>query len=187
MNYQINNFNSIENKDNNIQRDENKVGIEDYNPDKINISYNSEINVKGLNINLHPSVKTSNLDFTSLKINDINIKISLLKTQFDFTIICRIINLGPSKLSIGEKVLISNSSLIKKEQQKNNFQINNYNSNNYMENSYSRILDNIEENTGLSGLIQKYNPNYKLKLKMIEDALEKIESSRKKIALMILK
>ena len=104
----------------------------------------------------------------------------MLKTQFDFTITCRIINLGPSKLSIGEKVLISNSSLIKKEQQKNNFQINNYNSNNYMESSYSRILDNIEENTGLSGLIQKYNPNYKLKLKMIDDALEKIESSRKK-------
>jgi hypothetical protein len=49
-----------------------------------------------------------------------------------------------------------------------------------MENSYSRILDNIEENTGLSGLVQKYNPNYKLKLKLIDDALEKIGNSRKK-------
>jgi hypothetical protein len=174
------NFNSMENKEKNFQREENKVGIEDYNPDKINISYNSEIKIKGLNINLHPSVKTSNLDFTSLKINDINIKISLLKTQFDFTIACKTINLGPNKLSIGEKVLISNSSRSKKEQKKTNFQLNNYNSNDYMENSYSRILDNIEENTGLSGLVQKYNPNYKLKLKLIDDALEKIGNSRKK-------
>ena len=174
------NFNSMENKEKNFQREENKVGIEDYNPDKINISYNSEIKIKGLNINLHPSVKNSNSDFTSLKINDINIKISLLKTQFDFSIACKSINLGPNKLSIGEKVLISNSSRTKKEQQKTNFQLNNYNSNDYMENSYSRILDNIEENTGLSGLVQKYNPNYKLKLKLIDDALEKIGNSRKK-------
>ena len=174
------NFNSMENKEKNFQREENKVGIEDYNPDKINISYNSEIKIKGLNINLHPSVKNSNSDFTSLKINDINIKISLLKTQFDFSIACKSINLGPNKLSIGEKVLISNSSRTKKEQQKANFQLNNYNSNDYMENSYSRILDNIEENTGLSGLVQKYNPNYKLKLKLIDDALEKIGNSRKK-------
>ena len=49
-----------------------------------------------------------------------------------------------------------------------------------MENSYSRILDNIEENTGLTGLVQKYNPNYKLKLKLIDEALEKIGTTKKK-------
>ena len=168
-------FNEIENKDN-----ENKIGIEDYNPDKIKISYISDISIKGFNVNLHPSIKTKNLDYTSMKINEIIIKISLLKTQFDFCLSCKTIIFGPSKLSIGEKVFISNATLNKKEQLKNNALSNNYNSNDYMENSYSRILDNIEENTGLSGLVQKYNPNYKLKLKLIDEALEKIGNERKK-------
>ena len=50
----------------------------------------------------------------------------------------------------------------------------NYGTNDYLENTYSKILNNIEENTGLSGLIQKYNPNYKLKLKIIDDAIDRI-------------
>ena len=178
----LNNFNNKEKKENNIEKDEKKVGIEDYNPDKINISYISEIKIKGFNINLHPSIKTLNLDFTSMKINEIVIKISLLKTQFDCAINCNKINFGPNKLSIGEKVFISNTARFKKEQQKiNNIQLNNnYNTNDYMENTYSRILDNIEENTGLTGLVQKYNPNYKFKLKLIDQALEKVGNTRKK-------
>ena len=178
----LNDFNNKEKKENNIEKDEKKVGIEDYNPDKINISYISEIKIKGFNINLHPSIKTLNLDFTSMKINEIVIKISLLKTQFDCAINCNKINFGPNKLSIGEKVFISNTARFKKEQQKiNNIQSNNnYNTNDYMENTYSRILDNIEENTGLTGLVQKYNPNYKFKLKLIDQALEKVGNTRKK-------
>ena len=78
------NFNDVENNENNNQNNENKVGIEDYNPDKINISYINDISIKGFNINLHPSIKTRNLDYTSMKISEIAIKISLLKTQFDF-------------------------------------------------------------------------------------------------------
>jgi hypothetical protein len=53
----------------------------------------------------------------------------------------------------------------------------NYGTNDYLENTYSKILNNIEENTGLSGLIQKYNPNYKLKLKIIDDAIDRIGNS----------
>ena len=173
------NFNDVENNENNNQNNENKVGIEDYNPDKINISYINDISIKGFNINLHPSIKTRNLDYTSMKISEIAIKISLLKTQFDFGLNCKTIIFGPSKLSVGEKVFISNASRNKKELLKNN-SLNNFNSNDYMENSYSRILDNIEENTGLSGLVQKYNPNYKLKLKLIDEAIEKIGNTNRK-------
>ncbi len=174
---------NIENKNNNnnnsIQNEENKVGIEDYNPEKINISYISDILIKGFVINIHPLVKTSNLDFTSMKIGGIEMKISLMKTQFEFNLNCKSIILGPSKLSIGEKVFISNTSR-KKREQLNNSEISNINSNDYMENNYSKILNDIEENTGLTGLMQKYNPNYKLKLKVIDDALEKIGNNRKK-------
>ena len=178
MNDLPNNFSDIENKEND-NKDDNKGGIEDYNPDKINISYISDIKIKGFNINLHPTIKTINLDYTTMKINEIIIKISLLKTYFDFILNCKSIQFGPSKLSTGEKVFISNNSRNKKEQQKN-IQLNNYNSNDYMEKTYSRILNNIEENTGLSGLLQKYNPNYKLKLKIIDEALEKVGNNRKK-------
>ena len=174
-------FNTLENKENNNNKEGNKndeEGNKDYNPDKISISFTSEILIKGFNINLHPLIKSENLDFTSIKINGIEIKIILLKTQFDFGITSKSIIFGPNKLSIGEKVFISNSSRKKKEQM-NNIQLN-YGTNDYLESSYSKILSNIEENTGLSGLIQKYNPNYKLKLKIIDDAIEKIGNNKKK-------
>ena len=44
----------------------------------------------------------------------------------------------------------------------------------------SKIINNIEENTGLTGLVNKYNPNYKLKLKIIDEALEKIGNNKNK-------
>ena len=170
---------NAENNNNNNGR-QNEVGIEDYNPDKINISYIGDILIKGFVINIHPSAKSVNLDFTSIKIGGVEMKITLMRTQFDFNICCKSIIFGPSKLNIGERVLISNFSR-KKREALSNFETSNYNSNNdYMENSYSKILSNIEENTGLTGLIQKYNPNYKLKLKVIDDALEKIGNTKKK-------
>jgi hypothetical protein len=110
-----------------------------------------------------------------MKIGGIEIKITLLRTQLDFCISSKSIIFGPNKLSIGEKVFISNSSQRRKEQL-NNIQLN-YGTNDYLENTYSKILNNIEENTGLSGLIQKYNPNYKLKLKIIDDAIDRIGNS----------
>jgi hypothetical protein len=133
------------------------------------------MSIKGFNINLHPSIKSKNLDFTSMKIGGIEIKITLLRTQLDFCISSKSIIFGPNKLSIGEKVFISNSSQRRKEQL-NNIKLN-YGTNDYLENTYSKILNNIEENTGLSGLIQKYNPNYKLKLKIIDDAIDRIGNS----------
>ena len=175
-----NNNNNNQNQQN--QNDENKVEIKDYNPDKIKITFIADASIKGVIINLHPLSKTSNskLDFTSMKIGGIEMKIILAKSQFDFTLNSKSIIFGPSKLSIGEKVFISNTSRKKREQLNNGNNNFNSNDNDYMENSYSRILDNIEENTGLTGLVQKYNPNYKLKLKVLDDALEKIGTNRKK-------
>ena len=153
---------------------ENKVGIEDYNPDKINMSYISDINIKSININLHPCHKNPNIDYICIKINNIEIKLSLLKTKFDFLFCCNSISLAPSKLSEAEKVYIS-SFRKKRESLNTNNNINIQQNNNYLyEDNYSQIINNIEENTGLTGLVNKYNPNYKLKLKIIDEALEKI-------------
>ena len=176
-----NNSNNINNNINtnlplvDIQKNsENKVGIEDYNPDKINMSYISDINIKSININLHSCHKNPNIDYICIKINNIEIKLSLLKTKFDFLFCCNSISLAPSKLSEAEKVYIS-SFRKKRESLNTNNNINIQQNNNYLyEDNYSQIINNIEENTGLTGLVNKYNPNYKLKLKIIDEALEKI-------------
>ena len=188
FNNDLNILDSKENNSNNINNNintniplvdipknsENKVGIEDYNPDKINMSYISDINIKSININLHPCHKNPNIDYICIKINNIEIKLSLLKTKFDFLFCCNSISLVPSKLSEAEKVYIS-SFRKKRESLNTNNNINIQQNNNYLyEDNYSQIINNIEENTGLTGLVNKYNPNYKLKLKIIDEALEKI-------------
>ena len=160
----------------NIPNDPDKKGIEDYNPDKINLSYICDINIKGLNINLHPCNKNPNLDFICIKINNIDTKISLSKSKFDFVFCCNSIIIAPNELSFGEKVYLS-SFRKKREQQNLNVNMPNININNNFflyEDNYNQIINNIEENTGLTGLINKYNPNYKLKLRIIDEALEKI-------------
>ena len=177
FNNNLNILDSKENNSNNINNNintniplvdipknsENKVGIEDYNPDKINMSYISDINIKSININLHPCHKNPNIDYICIKINNIEIKLSLNS-----------ISLAPSKLSEAEKVYIS-SFRKKRESLNTNNNINIQQNNNYLyEDNYSQIINNIEENTGLTGLVNKYNPNYKLKLKIIDEALEKI-------------
>ena len=166
---------------NTFNETEKKVGIEDYNPDKINISYISDIFIKTLNINLHPCHKNKNLDFVSIKMNNIESKISLLKTKFDFTFSTNSIIIAPNELSFGEKVYLS--SFRKKLQQQNiNLNMSNININNNFflyEDNYNQIINNIEENTGLTGLVNKYNPNYKLKLRIIDEALEKIGNNTK--------
>ena len=188
FNNNLNILDSKENNSNNINNNintniplvdipknsENKVVIEDYNPDKINMSYISDINIKSININLHPCHKNPNIDYICIKINNIEIKLSLLKTKFDFLFCCNSISLAPSKLSEAEKVYIS-SFRKKRESLNTNNNINIQQNNNYLyEDNYSQIINNIEENTGLTGLVNKYNPNYKLKLKIIDEALEKI-------------
>ena len=159
-----------------------KKGIEDYNPDNITISYISDIYIKALNINLHPSNKNINLDFISIKINNIEVKVSLLKTKFDLMFCTNSIIVAPNVLSTGEKVYLS-SFRKKREQQNINLNMSNININNNFflyEDNYSRIINNIEENTGLTGLVNKYNPNYKLKLKIIDEAIEKLGNNMPK-------
>ena len=178
-----NNLNLCDNNENNISQNipnipnnmDNKVGIEDYNPDKINISYISDINIKSININLHPCNKNPNIDFISIKLNNIEIKISLIKTKLDLLFNTNSIIFAPSTLYEGEKVFLS-SYRKKNEQQSLNINI----PQNYYEDNYSQIINNIEENTGLTGLVNKYNPNYKLKLKIIDEAIEKIGNNKRK-------
>jgi len=186
-----NNLNVLENSQINTQNSkvdipnntENKVGIEDYNPDKINISYISDINIKAININLHPLNKNQNSDFICIKLSNIEAKTTLLKSKFDFIISTDSFIIAPNELSIGEKVYLS-SLRKKREQESLNMNVPNININNNFflyEDNYNQIINNIEENTGLTGLVNKYNPNYKLKLRIIDEAIEKIGNNNPKL------
>ena len=186
-----NNLNVLENSQINTQNSkvdipnntENKVGIEDYNPDKINISYISDINIKAININLHPLNKNQNSDFICIKLSNIEAKTTLLKSKFDFIISADSFIIAPNELSIGEKVYLS-SLRKKREQESLNMNVPNININNNFflyEDNYNQIINNIEENTGLTGLVNKYNPNYKLKLRIIDEAIEKIGNNNPKL------
>ena len=178
-----NEFNTLDNRNSIAQNEEDKKLKENYNPDLIDISYLSSIKIKGLNINLHPYIKSDKLDFISFKLNGIEIKLSLSKAKFDFDFNCKSIIINPNLLKSGEKVLMTNDSLKKRLQYnntKNNFICENYSTNDPMENTYSKILDNLEENTGLVGLVKKFNPNYNRKLQMIDSVIEKLGDKQKK-------
>ena len=186
-----NNLNVLDKSENNTQNSkvdipnntENKVGIEDYNPDKVNISYISDINIKAININLYPCNTNKNSDFMCIKLNNIEAKTTLLKSKFDFIISTDSFIIAPNELSIGEKVYLS-SLRKKREQESLNMNVPNININNNFflyEDNYNQIINNIEENTGLTGLVNKYNPNYKLKLRIIDEAIEKIGNNNPKL------
>ena len=141
---------------------------EELNPDNVELSIIGEFIIKLININIHTSVKTKNNDYMSVKIGGFNTKINSSQNQFDFNVNIKHLIVSPNKIIRGESVLI-NSNIRKKEQ---NLNINNSKYNN----EQNRIIPlyDIEENTGLVGLVKKYNPNYEQKIKIIDNALDKI-------------
>ena len=149
---------------------------ENPNPDNINLLYIADIKIKGINLNLYPfiSSKDSN-NFISIQINNLDSKISLNKDKFDLLFTIKNIILGPNKLNSGEKVFISNNSIKKRDTDlyntNNNLSINRNNNTNYG-NYYTS--NDIDSNTGINGLLKKYNPNYTNQLNIIDKAMKKI-------------
>ena len=154
------------------------------NPDNINLIFSTDIKLKGINLCLYPftSSKEKN-EFISTKLNNLDLKILLNKQKLDLFFTIKNIILGPNKLHSGEKVVISNNSMKKKELSLNNLNItNNTNScndkifdrnTNIKYNNYLTAND-IDSNTGINGLLKKYNPNYAQQLNIIDKAMKKI-------------
>ena len=160
---------------------------ENPNPDNINLIFSTDIKLKGINFNLYPFISSKeNNEFISTKINNLDLKINLNKQKFDFFFTIKSIVLGPSKLHSGEKVIISNNSLKRKDIQSSYINttnnINSYNNKNFDRNTninYNNYLtaNDIDSNTGINGLLKKYNPNYAQQLNIIDKAMKKINRS----------
>ena len=160
-----------------IKKDENTKPIwskEHPNPDNINLLYTADIKIKGINLNLYPFISSKdNNEFISIKINNLDCKICLNKEKFDLLFTIKHITLGPNKLNSGEKVIISNNSIKKRDIDLNSTNISNERNSNINYGNYLTSND-IDSNIGINGLLKKYNPNYTQQLNIIDKAMKKI-------------
>ena len=155
--------------------EKNKEENEELNPDNVVLSIIGDIFVKGVNINVHTSIKSKDKDYMSVKIGGVEIKVNSSQNQFDINTNVKYLNIFPNKVIIGESLIINSN--IRKKEQNSNYNMNN--SKKINDDKRSIPLYDIEENTGLVGLVKKYNPNYDQKIKIIDNALDKISTKSK--------
>ena len=136
-------------------------------PEELEFSSRIDLLIKGLNVNLHSPLNEKMHDYISLSVNGIEIKIKLSKSKFEFNFKIKTIDLGPSNLNIGQRVIIQPKSYRKAIPEQNLSAKTNYFS-----------VQNTKTDLGsrITHLIKKYNPNHEEKIKIIDEALELAES-----------
>ena len=161
------------------------------NPDNINLSFVGEFLVKGVNINLHISrehninnTNTNNKinnnelnDYLTLKFVELNIKLNISKEKFIFNFDIKNIGFGPNKLIIGEKVQISNPNSRRYTINSTKSTIN-MNNNNPITHSKRSSFNIKNDESGVSKLIKKYNPQYEQSQKVINETFDKLFTSK---------
>ena len=153
---------------------------ENPNPDNIKLLFTCDIKIKGLNLNLYPLISDNHSnECISIKINNIDTKIALNIDKFEINFFIKNIILGPNKLCMGEKVIISNINKKREINLNNNYNNKTFNKTNNI--NYQNFLSTEESdsNTGFTGFLKKYNPNYTKQLNIIDKAMEKINTNVK--------
>ena len=152
-------------------------------PKDFEFSSRIDLLIKGLNISLHSSLDDKVKEYISICVNGVEIKIRLDKTIFEFNLKVKTIDLGPSNLIVGERVIIQPKSYRKAipEQSmtslKTNIPYGNLSTYNYIS------LPNSELGSNITGLIKKYNPRHEEKIKVIDEALELAQSQSRVMSL----
>ena len=147
----------------------------------LNFSSSVEILIKGVIINLHPSLNR-NVDINNkiiINFSGIEIKLEVSQQQFNFNFGILSIDIGPSDLIYGERVILCPTSY------RTNFPNNTYTSNNNLiitpgGNDLNFAKEQEKREAGLNGLLKKFNPNHEEKIKIIDEALNKIKEEPKK-------
>ena len=122
-------------------------------------------------------------DYISLSINGVEIKIKLTTEKFDFNFKIKTVDLGPSRLHIGQRVIIQPKSYRKAIPEQNMTSLNsnipygNLSTYNYVS------LPNSDLGSRITGLIKKYNPKHEEKIKKIDEAIELAESNSRVVSL----
>ena len=152
-------------------------------PKELDFSARIDLLIKGLNVNLHSPLNEKAHDYICLSINGIEIKIRLNKEKFDVNFKIKTIDLGPSNLNTGQRVIIQPKSYRKAIPEQNMTSINsnipygNLSTYNYVS------LPNSNLGSRITNLIKKYNPNHEEKIKVIDEALELAESNSRVVSL----
>ena len=141
---------------------------EELNPDNVILFLIGDILVKGVTINFHNGINNRNNEYISAKIGGVEMKINSSPNKFDINMSLKTLCLSPSKIVIGESIIINSNINRRREQVKTESNVVNNEKNRYIP------MYDIEENIGLAGLVKKYNPNYDQKVKLIDNALDKI-------------
>ena len=177
----------VENETHNPDEKTEKDGDEDEEereiPKELDFSARIDLLIKGFNVNLHSPLNEKANDYICLSINGIEIKIKLTKEKFDLNFKIKTIDLGPSNLNTGQRVIIQPKSYRKAIPEQNMTSINsnipygNLSTYNYVS------LPNSNLGSRITGLIKKYNPNHEQKIKVIDEALELAESNSRAFSL----
>ena len=151
-------------------------------PNNFDFSSRIDLLIKGLYLRMYPDLKGREHDYISLSVNGIEIKIKLTKDKFEFNFKIKTIDIGPSNLTMGERVILQPKSYRKSlpaqnmTSLKSNIPYGNLSTYNYV------TLPNSELGSNISGLIKKYNPNHEEQIKVIDEALELAESQSRMIS-----
>ena len=145
-----------------------------------NFSSIIEILIKGFIINIHPSLER-NVDISNnitINTSGIDVKIDVSPEQFNFGFGVLSVDIGPSDTIYGERVILNPTSYRQNITEKNLPMDNNNMINTPGENDMYLYNENLKSKAGLTGLINKYNPNQEEKLKIIDDALNNIRDNK---------
>ena len=172
--FSLGNKNNINNKKNNLIIN-NKSGLninlflneqkrkqleENIKLKQVNLVFITDILIKGINLNINPSLKKDNINYFKFKVNDMQVKLSLSKEKFDFNISTKNINFSPYNIVYGERELLSEESYRKfyQDPQMNNIDdtLQNIIYPNY-NNTESINYNNINNSYIYNGQINDYN------------------------------
>ena len=167
--------------------DKSKKLYENYKKDLVNKKYSNfsstiEVLIKGMVINMHPSINR-NVDIKNsiiINLSNIELKLGLSPDQFNFNLGLGSLDIGPSDRIYAERVILCPTSYRENISNKDNESIipnNNLIITPGNDNDINSVNDIEKREAGLTGLMKKYNPNYEDKIKIIDDALSKIEKA----------
>ena len=167
--------------------DKSKKLYENYKKDLVNKKYSNfsstiEVLLKGMVINMHPSINR-NVDIKNsiiINLSNIELKLGLSPDQFNFNLGLGSLDIGPSDRIYAERVILCPTSYRENISNKDNESIipnNNLIITPGNDNDINSVNDIEKREAGLTGLMKKYNPNYEDKIKIIDDALSKIEKA----------
>ena len=169
----------------NKNSEKSKKLYENYKKELINKKYSNfsstiEILIKGMVINMHPSINR-NVDIKNsiiINFSGIDLKLGLSPDQFNFNLGLGSLDIGPSDRIYAERIILCPTSYRENITNKDNENImpnNNLIITPGNDNDINSANDTEKREAGLTGLMKKYNPNYENKIKIIDDALSRIE------------